>query len=140
MIFDTWSAFELFIGALATFDTIMMMFFFLYLKRMAFFNRDLHAILLERQQEERVRSHIRMAIQSPIRVWREIEPPKQEIPDIALSPKKKIKKTEEPVAEPEEPKKIAPKTIEPCDPLGHKWVMDKEKQYYCEKCGQRFVK
>lgn len=137
MIFETWTSFELLMTAFALFGAIMLIFIKMYLKKIAFFNKDLHAVLLQ-SQEAQLRSHLRMAIQSPIKIWRETEqPPKQA--ETEEAPKKKIKKAE-PATETEEPVKVAPKTIQPCEPMSHKWVMDKEKQYYCEKCGQRFAK
>jgi len=133
MIFDTWSSFELVMTAFGLFDAIMLIFMLKALKGIRAFNRDLHAILLDRQ--EGLKSHLHMAIQSPIKVWREIEqPPKQAEEQETI--KKKIKKPAEPATE--EPAKIVPKTIEECQPMSHKWVMDKEKNYYCEKCGKRF--
>jgi hypothetical protein len=138
MIFETWTSFELLMTAFALFGAIMLIFIKMYLKRIAFFNKDLHAVLLQ-SQEAQLRSHLRMAIQSPIKVWREIEQPPNQT-ESQEAPKKKVKKTAEPVTEVEEPNKIVPKTIEPCQPMAHKWTMDKEKNYYCGICGQRFAK
>jgi hypothetical protein len=142
MIFETWTSFELLMTAFGLFDAIMLIFMLKALKGIRAFNRDLHAVLLQ-SQEAQLRSHLHMRIQSPIKVWREIEqPPTKYIEQESMTeiPKKKIKKTVEPVTEPEEPAKIVPKTIQPCESMAHKWVMDKEKNYYCEKCGARFAK
>jgi hypothetical protein len=110
-----------------------------YLKKIAHFNRDLHAVLLQ-SQEAQLRSHLRMRIQSPIKVWREIEQSQKFVEEVLIkAPKIKAKKTvEADQTAPDEPKKIVPKTIQECAPQAHKWVLDKEKNYYCELCGKRF--
>jgi hypothetical protein len=98
-----------------------------YLRKIACFNRDLHAVLLEKTEPEKDILHIRL--QAPIAVWREKRS------EAKPAAKAEAKPAE---AKPAKPKnKIEPKTIAECE-KEHDWVKDKADNYYCRKCGKKF--
>ena len=135
--------FELTIIAFAFFDTLMLILMLKALTHIRVFNRALHNILLDKQINEEIKTHLHIRIQSPIKVWKETEQP-QKSKVMAEAPKKNIKtplKADQ--TKPEAPKKektpeIPKKAVTECLLNEHKWVMDNEKNYYCSLCGKRF--
>lgn len=131
--------FELTMLAFAFFDTLMLILILKALTHIRAFNKALHDILLERQLEKEIRSHLHVKLQSPIRIWKEQEKPAVSTSTQPLPAKIKEKKViEAGLTAPKTAKKAITKTVALCAPNMHKWVMDKEKNYYCGKCGKRF--